>query len=131
MRREMTRTLKSCGHRTTIASSCSSFIPVLNSVVFSRRYLSSSSEINIVDDKNTVQITWRKKGFEKVTQSPIGWNLMRAAQKEDIALEGACEGVCACSTCHVILEDDIWDALPDAEEDEDDMLDQAFGLGVL
>lgn len=41
---------------------------------------------------------------------------------------GACEGVCACSTCHVILENDIFDALPEASEEEEDMLDMAFGL---
>ena len=43
-------------------------------------------------------------------------------------MEGACDGVCACSTCHVILESGIYDALEDPSEDEDDMLDQAFGL---
>lgn len=41
---------------------------------------------------------------------------------------GACEGVCACSTCHILLEDDFYDSLEPASEEEDDMLDQAFGL---
>lgn len=41
---------------------------------------------------------------------------------------GACEASIACSTCHVILEDDAFDSLPDASEREDDMLDMAFGL---
>jgi ferredoxin len=45
-----------------------------------------------------------------------------------VVVVGACEGVCACSTCHVILEDDVFDALPEAEEKEEDMLDQAYGL---
>lgn len=36
--------------------------------------------------------------------------------------------MCACSTCHVIFDDDRFDALPETEEVEDDMLDQAFGL---
>ena len=58
----------------------------------------------------------------------VGMNLMRAAQRIDVPLEGACEGVTACSTCHVILDDDVFDELPEAEEAEDDMLDQAFGL---
>lgn len=34
----------------------------------------------------------------------------------------------ACSTCHVILEDDIFDNLEPAEDEEEDMLDLAFGL---
>jgi len=49
-------------------------------------------------------------------------------------MEGACEGVCACSTCHIILEQDLYDQLSDEaehgalSEDEEDMLDMAFGL---
>ena len=46
-------------------------------------------------------------------------------------LVGACEGVCACSTCHVILDDDYFDSLEEAEEiseEEEDMLDLAKGL---
>ena len=42
---------------------------------------------------------------------------------------GACECSLACSTCHVIVEDeDVFDALPEASEEEEDMLDLAFGL---
>jgi ferredoxin-2, mitochondrial len=42
---------------------------------------------------------------------------------------GACEGSLACSTCHVIVEDkEMFDRLPEACDDENDMLDLAFGL---
>jgi ferredoxin-2, mitochondrial len=41
---------------------------------------------------------------------------------------GACEGSVACSTCHVILEPEIYDLLEEPEDDENDMLDMAFGL---
>ena len=58
----------------------------------------------------------------------VGANFLRSAQRHDIELEGACEGVCACSTCHVIFDDETYDSLPEPSEDEDDMLDQAFGL---
>ena len=37
-------------------------------------------------------------------------------------------GVCACSTCHLIFPDPVFDELPEASEDEEDMLDMAFGL---
>ncbi|MBL8834321.1 MAG: 2Fe-2S iron-sulfur cluster binding domain-containing protein, partial [Rhodospirillales bacterium] len=43
-------------------------------------------------------------------------------------LEGACEGSLACSTCHVIVDKDDYERLPEATEDEEDMLDLAFGL---
>jgi ferredoxin len=37
-------------------------------------------------------------------------------------------GVCACSTCHLIFPQAVYDELPDPSEDEEDMLDMAFGL---
>lgn len=59
----------------------------------------------------------------------VGETLLQTAHRHDIDLEGACEGVCACSTCHVVFEDDeIFDSLPEASEDEEDMLDMAFAL---
>lgn len=42
---------------------------------------------------------------------------------------GACGGSCACSTCHVIVEDpEMYDKMPEPDDDENDMLDLAFGL---
>lgn len=42
---------------------------------------------------------------------------------------GACGGSCACSTCHVIVDDPAkFDAMPEPSDDENDMLDLAFGL---
>ena len=41
---------------------------------------------------------------------------------------GACEGSVACSTCHVILPEKFYDLLPEPDDDENDMLDMAFGL---
>jgi ferredoxin len=42
---------------------------------------------------------------------------------------GACEGSCSCSTCHVIVEDEaMYDKMEEASDDENDMLDLAFGL---
>lgn len=59
----------------------------------------------------------------------VGESLLQVAQRNDIELEGACEGVCACSTCHVIFPDeDLFDSLEEASEDEEDMLDMAYGL---
>lgn len=53
---------------------------------------------------------------------------MRVAQKNDVELEGACEASIACSTCHVILSPDVFDCQEEASEEEEDMLDMAFGL---
>lgn len=40
-------------------------------------------------------------------------------------LEGTCEGQMACSTCHVIVAREWFGKLPEASEDEEDMLDLA------
>ncbi|OLL26353.1 Adrenodoxin, mitochondrial [Neolecta irregularis DAH-3] len=41
---------------------------------------------------------------------------------------GACEGSIACSTCHVIVQPEFYEKLPEPTEEEEDMLDLAFGL---
>jgi ferredoxin len=57
-----------------------------------------------------------------------GESILEIAHKNDIDLEGACEASLACSTCHVILEDDIYKDLPEPVSEEEDLLDMAFGL---
>ncbi len=54
--------------------------------------------------------------------------ILEAAHSNKIPLEGACEGSLACSTCHVIVEPEFFEKLEEASEDEEDMLDMAFGL---
>jgi len=54
--------------------------------------------------------------------------LLEIAHKNNVPLEGACDGSCACSTCHLILPKEIYDALPEPTEDELDMLDLAYSL---
>ncbi|KAL9027933.1 MAG: hypothetical protein Q9180_007252, partial [Flavoplaca navasiana] len=70
-----------------------------------------------------------KEGAEHSFEVSAGDNLMDIAQAEDLEMEGACGGSCACSTCHVIVEDpEKYDAMPEPSDDENDMLDLAFGL---
>ena len=58
-----------------------------------------------------------------------GDNLLDIAQAHDLEMEGACGGSCACSTCHVIVEDEaFFDKMNEPDDDENDMLDLAFGL---
>ncbi|KAM0910542.1 hypothetical protein ACQ4PT_014077 [Festuca glaucescens] len=70
-----------------------------------------------------------KDGDEKLINVPIGMSMLEAAHENDIELEGACEGSLACSTCHVIVTDvNYYNKLEDPEDEENDMLDLAFGL---
>ncbi len=44
-----------------------------------------------------------------------------------LEIEHACDGVCACSTCHIIVREGFA-SLPPAADDEEDQLDEAWGL---
>ena len=57
-----------------------------------------------------------------------GTRLLELAQANDQPLEGACEGAMACSTCHVIVAPDDFAKLPPASDEEEDMLDFAYGV---
>lgn len=67
-------------------------------------------------------------GSEKTVDAANGLSLLEVAHKNDVAIEGACEGSLACSTCHVIVDQKYFDMLDEATEAEEDMLDLAFGL---
>jgi 2Fe-2S ferredoxin len=67
-------------------------------------------------------------GSRVEVDAPVGLSVLEIAHRNDLDLEGACEGSLACSTCHVVIEPDWYDAIPEATEDEEDMLDLAFGL---
>ncbi|HLS69277.1 MAG TPA: ferredoxin family 2Fe-2S iron-sulfur cluster binding protein [Kiloniellales bacterium] len=69
-----------------------------------------------------------RDGTRKEVEAPVGLSVMEIAQRNDIDIEGACEGSLACSTCHVIVEQSWYERLAEASEDEEDMLDLAFDL---
>ena len=69
-----------------------------------------------------------RDGNRRELEVPVGLSLLEVAHKNNIDVEGACEGSLACSTCHVIVDPDWYELLPNASEDEEDMLDLAFGL---
>lgn len=69
-----------------------------------------------------------KDGSEKTIEAQNGQTILELAHQEDLPLEGACEGSLACSTCHVIVDPSFYDKLDMASEEEEDMLDLAFGL---
>ena len=64
----------------------------------------------------------------KEVDAPVGLSVLEIAHRNDIELEGACEGSLACSTCHVVVDQEWYGKLKTATDDEEDMLDLAFGL---
>lgn len=70
-------------------------------------------------------------GEEVQVECDVGTNLLDLAHDNDIEMEGACGGECACSTCHVILDEKLYSTLlndSDIDDEEEDMLDLAIGL---
>jgi ferredoxin len=67
-------------------------------------------------------------GTEKEVEATIGCHLLDVAHANNVELEGACGGELACSTCHVIFEQDVYDTLPPKRDEEEDMLDLALAL---
>jgi len=63
--------------------------------------------------------------LDKEVEAEAGQRLLDVAWAVRQPLEGACEGVMACSTCHVIVEAEDFDKLPPASEEEEDLLDLA------
>lgn len=64
----------------------------------------------------------------KEVEASLGDSLLDVAHANNIDIEGACEGNMSCSTCHVIVEPAQYALLPDPSEEEEDMLDLAYGL---
>ncbi|MBT4922117.1 MAG: 2Fe-2S iron-sulfur cluster binding domain-containing protein [Rickettsiales bacterium] len=74
------------------------------------------------------KITFVENGENKTLDVPNGLSILEIAHQNNIDLEGACEGSLACSTCHIIVNDQDFAKLGEASEEEEDMLDLAFGV---
>lgn len=62
----------------------------------------------------------------EITVAP-GTSVCEALLENDIAIEHACDMVCACTTCHVIVREGFR-SLNEMEDTEEDLLDRAWGL---
>ena len=69
-----------------------------------------------------------RNGTTREVDAPLGLSVLEVAHKHGVEIEGACEGSLACSTCHVIVDPAWFPKLTKPTEDEEDMLDLAFGL---
>ena len=63
--------------------------------------------------------------LDKEVEAKSGQRLLDVAWAAGQPLEGACEGVMACSTCHVIVDKVDFEKLPHASDEEEDLLDLA------
>ena len=59
--------------------------------------------------------------------APAGTSICEALLDNNIPIEHACDISCACTTCHVLVRRG-YETLNEPDENEDDMLDRAWGL---
>ena len=69
-----------------------------------------------------------REGETVTVEANVGESLLDVARANDLDVEGACEASLACSTCHLILDEASFDKLEEPSDEENDMLDLAFGL---
>ena len=67
-----------------------------------------------------------REGAEHVIEGTPGWSVMEIIRENDLPIEAACGGCCACATCHVYVEDAWLAQLEPASDEEDRMLDEAY-----
>ncbi len=124
-------------HARTIAITTST-MPISHPLrEMNRLFFSSSSSVSAsvssnssTNKPNTISVLFIDADGDKelIKDAGIGESILDVAHDNDIEIEGACGGECACSTCHVILDKDIYDKLSKPSEEEEDMLDLAIGL---
>ncbi|XP_020489795.1 adrenodoxin [Labrus bergylta] len=80
---------------------------------------------------NKVTINFINRDGEKISvKGSPGDSLLDVVINEDLDFDGfgACEGTLACSTCHLIFDEDVYKQLGPVTDEEMDMLDLAYGL---
>ena len=67
-----------------------------------------------------------RDGEQHELEGEIGWSVMEIIRENNLPIEAACGGCCACATCHVYVDPEWLTKLPEADDDEGMMLDEAF-----
>lgn len=67
-------------------------------------------------------------GKEHTLDAVEGWRVMEIIREHGLPIKAECGGACACATCHVYVNEDWLDKIPDMRDEEEEMLDEAFEL---
>jgi 2Fe-2S ferredoxin len=57
-----------------------------------------------------------------------GWRIMEIIRDYGLPIKAECGGACCCATCHVYVDEDWLSKIPEARDDELDMLDGAVEI---
>lgn len=67
-----------------------------------------------------------REGQDHELEATKGWSVMEIIRENDLPIEAACGGCCACATCHVYVDEAWLPKLKAADDEEDRMLDEAY-----
>ena len=90
-------------------------------------FLHSLPPVHFLTKKISFSILDKNNNELKVS-SKVGENLLEVCKENNVKIDGACEGNCACATCHVILSKKLYDKITPPSAEEEDTLDQASDL---
>lgn len=69
-----------------------------------------------------------REGKEHTLEALPGWRVMEVIRDWGLPIKAECGGACACATCHVYVDGEWTDRVRPAEDEELDMLDEAFNV---
>ncbi|KAF4075116.1 hypothetical protein AMELA_G00230780 [Ameiurus melas] len=102
-----------------------------NTDLIRKRDIASCSVVQPLRSENKVTVNFINRDGEKITvKASPGDTILDVVVQQDLDIDGygACEGTLACSTCHVIFEEETYKQLGPISDEEMDMLDLAYGL---
>ena len=67
-----------------------------------------------------------REGKPHELDGTVGWSVMEIIRENNLPIEAACGGCCACATCHVYVDEAWLERLEKPNQDENMMLDEAF-----
>ena len=67
-------------------------------------------------------------GEEQELEGVEGWRVMEIIRDYGLPIKAECGGACACATCHVYVDEDWLDRLPEKRDEEEDMLDEVMDV---
>ncbi|XP_036413756.1 adrenodoxin-like [Colossoma macropomum] len=114
-----------------VSKTSSRTLPSLSRDRTQRREITSSSVVQPLRSENKVTVNFINRDGEKITvKASPGESLLDVVVDQDLDFDGfgACEGTLACSTCHIIFEEETYKQLGPISDEEMDMLDLAYGL---
>jgi 2Fe-2S ferredoxin len=92
-----------------------------------------SSQVSQAQKKFTITFLPEGKTIEidpknmPTSSTGLPGSVLDIALASDVDIDHACGGVCACSTCHVVIQEGL-SSCNESTDDEEDQLDKAPGL---